>query len=112
MRKSIVFAVLGATLTALVGCGSAGLGTSTAEVDRTAYLTGLDRGGVPYSDDDTAVALGQSTCTQLDAGASFLSVAFTVMSTDLAPEHAGYLVGTAVAVYCPQHISAIEAAGE
>lgn len=108
MIQRIVLACLGLAVT-LTGCGVAEA-TSPTPSPESAYLTGLDRGAVPHPDDEQAVALGRSVCTQFDAGDAFVSVGFTVMSTGLTAEQSGWLMGTAIGTFCPEHVGVIDAA--
>lgn len=112
MRKSIAAVVLGAAAIGLAGCGSMGADASPDHAGEVLYLAGLDRGAVPHADAAKAVGLGRSACAQLDAGASFTSVGFTVMNTGLEAEQAGYLIGTAVGTFCPQHLETLRLAAE
>lgn len=104
------------TLGSLAGCAGTqetDHAQDSRQISEAAYIAGLDRGGVPHPDQAQAVALGRGVCAKFDGGADFISVGLlTAMSTDLTPEQAGYLIGTAVVVFCPQHVDMVKAAAE
>lgn len=110
MIKRITIAAAGLALAVLSGCGVATAQDSTASED-AGYLTALDRGSVPHPDDAQAVQLGRSVCAQFDAGANLVTIGFTLMSTDLTPEQAGWAIGSAVAVFCPEHLEQVQGRG-
>lgn len=116
MFSRTIVSICTATLTlgSLAGCAGtqeAGQAQDPRQIAEAAYIAGLDRGGVPHPDQAQAVALGRGACAKFDQGADLVSVGLlTAMSTDLTPEQAGYLIGTAVVVFCPQHVDVVEAA--
>jgi Protein of unknown function (DUF732) len=113
MNKTIRLALAGcAMVTAVTLVGCAGQSEDAGATEDKAFIASLDRGAVPHPNDAQAIGLGRSACAQLDAGANFTSVGFTVMSTGLEAEQAGYLIGSAVGVFCPQHLETLKAAAE
>lgn len=110
---------LAAILAALTACGTATATPDTGvpsvlspAAEEQLYLRGLDNGDVPHTDDGQAIALGRSVCTQFDAGASLTSVGFGLLGTGLGAQQAGWLAGTAVGAFCPEHIDTITSAAE
>lgn len=58
--------------------------------------------GVPKS---TAVNLGRSICSSLDSGASIIQVGEVAVSNGFSYSDAGFLVGAAIASFCPEYES-------
>lgn len=77
--------------------------TSSADpVTDQAYLSALRSGGVPFTSDESAITAGHAVCSFLDAGGTVISAADIAASQgNLSTTHAGYLVGAAMAAYCP-----------
>lgn len=78
--------------------------------DVQGYLDALHERGISASSGDGAlVAAGMYVCNLLDAGMAPLAVAMKVYrETDVTIDHgdAGFIVGTAIAGLCPEHIEA------
>jgi serine/threonine-protein kinase len=51
----------------------------------------------------TAVTLGKSVCSALDSGASILDVGQVAVNNGFSYSDAGYLVGAAIATFCPEY---------
>lgn len=77
--------------------------TSTRERD-AAYVAALDTAGVPLGSAPAAAAAGRDVCARLDDGESVVVITAGVMTASpgmLTPYEAGFVVGEAVRVYCP-----------
>ena len=58
--------------------------------------------GIPRS---TAVNLGRSICSSLDSGASIIRVGEVAVSNGFSYSDAGFIIGAAIASFCPQYES-------
>ena len=85
--------------------GVAGLTAAPVHADLmgNAFLRALTNAGVPFSQPDSTVALGESLCPMLVApGGSFDgAVAATTQADGMSPEEAGVFTVVAIATYCP-----------
>lgn len=54
---------------------------------------------------DDLISAGKRICKQLDAGATTADFTDSIIASGFPAEDAGHLVGSAVAVYCPQYSS-------
>jgi sugar/nucleoside kinase (ribokinase family) len=93
---------------AVVGAGMAGLTAALAapvhaDLMGNAFLRALTNAGVPVSEPDAAMALGQSVCPLLvQPGGSFDSViAAMADGSGMSHEAAGVFTVVAIATYCP-----------
>jgi hypothetical protein len=91
-----------------------------ADINDRAYLMALDRQGIETSVDPTDyINIGHDVCDMLDGGAQPLTAVYTIVRSaeknDLpvlsSAYNAGFVVGAAVAAYCPQYRSLIPKGG-
>lgn len=61
--------------------------------------------GVP---DSLLLELGHNVCAAMDSGVPVLTVLQSGVDAGVAPYDAGYIVGAAVAAFCPQNLPALE----
>ncbi|OBG83369.1 hypothetical protein A9X05_02250 [Mycobacterium sp. E3298] len=97
----------------IVGAASAGAAVffaapASADQIDDSFLAEIQRNGIVFTDRGAAIAAGHNMCAGLDKGKSPTSLVLNVVrATDLSAHEAGYLLGAAVASYCPQHRAAI-----
>lgn len=74
-----------------------------ADLMGNAFLRALTNAGVPFSQPDSTMALGESVCPMLvEPGGSFdAAVAATADANRMSPEEAGVFTIVAIATYCP-----------
>lgn len=74
-----------------------------ADLMGNAFLRALTRAGIPFSQPDSTMALGESVCPMLVApGGSFDAVvAETADAHGMSPGEAGAFTIVAIATYCP-----------
>jgi len=86
--------------------GVAGLTAAPVHADLmgNAFLRALTNAGVPFSQPDSTMALGQSVCPMLVAPGASLDavVAATAGANGMSPEDAGVFTIVAIATYCPE----------
>ncbi|MGZ4510048.1 MAG: DUF732 domain-containing protein [Mycobacterium sp.] len=92
-----------AVSTSMAGLTAALAAPVHADLMGNAFLRALTNAGVPISEPDTSMALGQAVCPMLiRPGASFDSVvATTADASGLSEEAAGAFTIVAIATYCP-----------
>jgi len=80
-----------------------------ASVADALFIASADEYGVQYNADAEIIALGHRICDQINGGVDpwDLSARFVNEAAWTAPA-AGAIVGSAVAVYCPEHGNKIE----
>jgi hypothetical protein len=76
----------------------------TSPTDDAFFVAVANANNVQYSSQAEIIALGHAICSQIDGGVDpyMLSSRF-VSNAEWTPVAAGAIVGTAVAVYCPEH---------
>ncbi len=68
------------------------------------FVAVADANDVQYSTQAEVIALGHAICSQIDAGVDpYLLAGRFVSNAEWTPVAAGAIVGSAVAVYCPEH---------
>jgi sugar/nucleoside kinase (ribokinase family) len=74
-----------------------------ADLIGNAFLRALTNAGVPFSQPDSTMALGESVCPMLvEPGGSFDSVISRIAERNaISPEAAGAFTVVAIATYCP-----------
>ena len=123
MKKFILTAVAAASILSLAGCAQtapAPVVTVTAQapapkpVDNSASYLAAIRADQPIlagvSDADL-LSLGHKICTTLDNGATVSDVATAALQAAKTPEQAnalGYIIGDAVASFCPQYAGQVQ----
>ncbi|MFB7776910.1 DUF732 domain-containing protein [Streptomyces bauhiniae] len=117
--RTTAAALLAAAALALTGCSgtdsaadrtnpkpSAPKATATHSVQETAYLTAV-RAKVPALErlsDKQLIDFGHTSCDAIDAGNSPAAVAErTESGMKIGAQNSGYLVGSAVSQFCPEH---------
>ncbi|MFF2113798.1 DUF732 domain-containing protein [Rhodococcus koreensis] len=92
--------------------GASGLGAAVADAQTpptseqdTKFLSQMQGEGITFPSTEQAIGLGHHICTEFGGGATFDSV-FTEgrEQSDLDDYHVGYVIGGAVAIYCPQFV--------
>lgn len=82
------------------------LGETDSETMDTVYLTVLrsehPSDFVPVADADL-IEIGHMICDQFDMGTSFEEVTSAAMQSGYDPGTAGFLIGSAITAYCPEH---------
>jgi uncharacterized lipoprotein YajG len=115
--KRIIAVVLLSVL-ALAGCSKASdtktnttggnTGYSQEEIDR-AFVATLEQKGMPASDAAYAIETAHKVCTVLDSGTTFREFMMGVLSQpNVDATMTGYIVGAAIAAYCPSHLNEIQ----
>lgn len=70
------------------------------------YIAMLQMGQIAYSTDDAAIDTGHAICAAFDAGNTLLAVGSVLSSNGgYSGEDSGYIIGSAVGAYCPEHES-------
>ncbi|MGD1208361.1 DUF732 domain-containing protein [Mycobacterium seoulense] len=99
-----------AAIGAVALAGSAVLFAAPASADQhdDAFIAEIQRNGVVFTDRGAAIAAGHNMCAGLDKGKTPTSLVLNVVrATDLSAHEAAFLLGAAVASYCPQHRAAV-----
>jgi hypothetical protein len=68
-----------------------------------AYLDNLDDGGIEYSTEAAAVNVGYGICDALDEGYDVYDVGAIAMEAGYSAGDAGWIIGSAVAAFCPRY---------
>ena len=106
---SRVLSLLAAGLVLVVALLGMAAPTAHAEAPDEAFLAALRSQGIDATSPAAANAAGHAVCADLDHCKTPLDVAHDVVnSTNQVDSHAGYLVGSGVAAYCPQYAAAIK----
>lgn len=96
---------------ALTGCGGGQVETPAQAVEVTderreeVYVALMqDSGIVPtYGDADEALVLARQICDRYDRGDDFVDIITTMVGNGIEGSDAGKIIGTATAVFCPEH---------
>ena len=76
---------------------------AAADDNDDAFLAALTGAGIVINDRDSAIATGHMVCDGLQKGQSRSNLVLSTMKgTNLSPRSAGFIIGAAVASYCPQ----------
>ncbi|TQC40077.1 DUF732 domain-containing protein [Rhodococcus sp. WS4] len=103
---TVVTAVLGVATVGGVGVASA----TSYLTPEEAYLTALDEEGIPYSSAYYAVAAAYAVCGDFESGYHFYEIGLDgLLNSSFSAYEFGYIIGSAVSVYCPQFTYAIPA---
>lgn len=95
---------------ALVGCSDTEP-VSPSPIEQTIpstdelYVAQLRDDNPSLSDvsDEQLISLGQEICSAFDRGVTFDEVAQITVDNGFSPENGGWMIGTAIGAYCPEH---------
>lgn len=78
------------------------------QVSVASYLQTLDQAHVPYDNAGEMVDLGNTVCRQARGGTALDEVGQNVINNGFTPSQAGFIMGAAVGIFCPDMQSAMD----
>ncbi|OSC27362.1 hypothetical protein B8W69_14350 [Mycobacterium vulneris] len=77
---------------------------ATADETDDAFIAGLAKGGITMLDNDNAIAMAHTVCTNVATNPNVSMLALQLAKqTALSPKQSGYFIGASVVAYCPQY---------
>lgn len=78
-------------------------------VNDQAYIAALDDEGISYPSEQNAIQVGHLVCESFDEGNDFVAIAMELYtSSQMDAYQSGYVVGAAVAAFCPEYLDQIQ----